>query len=258
MNALTFTLTTDGDFDPHVLESTIKPPSEEMLQDDNNDESAPGRRVQAPWKGGSKLWPGRVLSLEEATKYVEEKLQTKLAAKIQKIEEDALRQVASLKSQVEGALSSTSNSTVYIKYDDGDEDTKAPLSQVVPKEGANDDRTWTPSDPSSLIGFKVMAPWKGGTTLFPGTITELRPVFVKFDDGDEDRDVPLSKCMLIEPPDTPVDPLAENVIGIKVMAPYKGSKTLYPGTIAERLEESQEEKDTARVTTLFALAKTLA
>ena len=244
----------DGDFDPRVDESTLKPPSDEMLNDGSNNEAALGRRIQAPWKEGTKLWPGRVLKADEALKYVEDKIKTSLVAKVAKIEEEAAAQVTALKNQVAASLASSGETFVFVQFDDGDEDKNVPLSLVVPKEEYS--TPWPPSDPESLVSLKVMAPYKGSGS-YPGTIASAsgKVVLVKFDDGDEDKNVPLIQCMQRDSPDLPVDPQqAETLTGLKVMAPYKGSHTLYPGTIAE---ESKEEEAANHLASLFALAKKL-
>ena len=253
----------DGDFDPRVAESTIKEPSEEMLQDGNND-NVIGRRVQAPWKGGSKLWPGRVINAIEAAAFIEEKIKSLAATKIAKIEEQARVQVESVKCQVETVCGLRGpQQLVYVKFEDGDEDDKVPLSRVVPKDKGV---PWPPSDPSSLIGTSVMAPYKNGAQMYPGVIApHSQLVYVEFDDGDTDRDVVLTRCLHIGPPDLPGDPVdndtpAEQLLGTRVMAPYKGSRKLFPGTIAQRVEESaveQSEREHEKLTGMFALAKSL-
>lgn len=184
----------DGDFDPRVPASTIKPPTEEMLQEVQAGNEQVGRRVLAPWKGGQKLWSGRILEGYEANEYIEGKINSLAAARIAKIEEDARSQVERVKSQV-------------------------------------------------TVAFGVPS----------GAIVK-----VNFDDGDVDEAVPLSRCTQEGPgaQNLPVDESSE-LVGTRVMAPYKGSQRLFPGVIAELVEESAEQKALGKLTAMFSLAKSL-
>jgi len=88
--------------------------------------------------------------------------------------------------------------TAVVAFDDGDLWDAAPLASVVKISSTKTSSGGGPIDPNELSsGMRVMAGWKEGVLVYPGTIESLsianRTADIQYDDGDRWKEVPYDR-----------------------------------------------------------------
>ncbi|DAZ98959.1 TPA: hypothetical protein N0F65_000491 [Lagenidium giganteum] len=193
-----------------------------------------GDPVQAHYKGGKKLYGGKIMRVHSDgtydVKYDDGDVETRVPLDMIEVSEDASDTEAAKKKGKKRKLEV--GLAVQARY-------KAMIDASDDEEEATS--TSKPSKPKSLaVGDAVQAKYKGGKKLYSGKITRVHAdgtYDIKYEDGDVETRV--SKANIVAPEDaaapsgSPTKSQQRRVLAVGdiVQARYKGGKKLYKGEI---------------------------
>ncbi|CAM9205087.1 unnamed protein product, partial [Laminaria digitata] len=261
----------DIDYDDGAKERMVEPSLVKVLGREKNDDSSAtgdtlkeGMKVEARYKGGRRLYPGRICRVHrdgtcdidyddgEKERMVEPSLIKVLRRekndRSSPITGDTLKEGVKVEARYKGGrrlypgrISRVHrDGTCDIDYDDGEKEHMVEPSLIKANQvlGREEGDRPSPTGETLREGMKVEARYKGRGRYYPGRISRVHrdgTCDIDYDDGEKERMVePFLIKVLGREKDGRSSPTTGNTLkeGVKVEARYKGGRRLYPGRIS--------------------------
>ena len=257
----------DIDYDDGEKEYMVEPSLIKVLGREKSDGPSPtgdslreGMKVEARYKGGRRLYPGRISRVHrdgscdidyddgEKERMVEPSLIKVLGREKgsgQWSTSDSLREGMKVEARYKGRVryypgrisQVHRDGSCNIDYDDGEKERMVEPS-LIKVLGRDNDRGQSPTGDHLREGVKVEARYKGRGRYYPGKVSQVHrdgSCDIDYDDGEKERMVEPSLIKVLgrekdDGPSSTGDSLRE---GVKVEARYKGRSRYYPGRISQ-------------------------